>query len=43
MIDWGSLILQLFNPQYTRHPIFPDFLSATLVALMISVDRKSVV
>lgn len=40
MIDWGSLILQLFNPQYTRHPIFPDFLSATLVALMISVGMS---
>lgn len=40
MIDWGSVILQLFNPQYTRHPIFPDFLSATLVALLISVSMS---
>ncbi|AIC15626.1 EMC3/TMCO1 family protein [Nitrososphaera viennensis] len=37
MLDFGSLILQLFSPQYTRHPIFPDFLTATIVAMVISV------
>ncbi|HEX6561756.1 MAG TPA: EMC3/TMCO1 family protein [Nitrososphaera sp.] len=40
MIDYGSLILQLFSPQYTRHPIFPDFLTATLVAMVISVSMS---
>jgi uncharacterized membrane protein (DUF106 family) len=40
MIDFGSLILQLFSPQYTRHPIFPDFLTATLVAMVISVSMS---
>ncbi|HEY8140988.1 MAG TPA: EMC3/TMCO1 family protein [Nitrososphaera sp.] len=28
------------TPQYTQHPIFPDLLSATLVALMISVGMN---
>jgi uncharacterized membrane protein (DUF106 family) len=40
MIDLGSVILQLFSPQYTRHPLFPDFLSATLVAMLISVGMS---
>lgn len=37
MIDFGNLILQFFTPQYTRNPIFPDFLTATIIALVISV------
>jgi uncharacterized membrane protein (DUF106 family) len=37
MIDYGNLILQFFTPQYTRNPIFPDFLTATIIALAISV------
>ena len=40
MIDFGSIILQLFNPQYTRNPIFPDMLSASIVALAISVGMS---
>jgi uncharacterized membrane protein (DUF106 family) len=40
MIDLGSVILQLFNPTYTRHPIFPDLLSASIVALIISVSMS---
>ncbi|MEW6603765.1 MAG: EMC3/TMCO1 family protein [Thermoproteota archaeon] len=28
------------SPQYTQHPIFPDLLSATIVALMISVGMN---
>ena len=32
-----DLLMQFFSPQYTTHPIFPDLLSATLVALLISV------
>src|SRR5574341_1950331 len=37
MIDFGSIILQFFAPQYTRNPIFPDMISASIVALMIAV------
>ncbi len=40
MIDFNSIILQFFNPQYTRHPIFPDLVSATIVALVISVGMS---
>ncbi len=40
MIDIGTLILQLFTPQYTRNPIFPDFLTATLIAMIISVSMS---
>lgn len=28
------------NPQYTQHPIFPDLISATVVALLISVGMN---
>ena len=35
-----DLIMQFFAPQYTQHPIFPDLLSATLVALIISVSMN---
>jgi uncharacterized membrane protein (DUF106 family) len=37
MIDISNLILQFFTPQYTRNPIFPDFLTAMLIAMAISV------
>jgi uncharacterized membrane protein (DUF106 family) len=37
MIDFDNLILQFFTPQYTRNPVFPDLISATIVALIISV------
>ncbi len=37
MIDFGSIILQFFVPEYTRNPIFPDMISASIVALMIAV------
>lgn len=37
MIDITNLILQFFTPQYTRNPIFPDFLTAMLIAMAISV------
>lgn len=36
-----DLIMQLpFAPQYTQNPIFPDLLSATIVALIISVGMN---
>ncbi len=35
------IIMQLpLAPQYTQHPIFPDLLSATIVALLISVGMN---
>lgn len=37
MIDIADLILQFFTPQYTRNPIFPDFLTSMILALTISV------
>ncbi len=37
MINFDNLILQFFTPEYTRNPVFPDLVSATLVALIISV------
>lgn len=40
MIDWGSIILQFFSPQYTRNPIFPDMVSASIIALAISVGMS---
>src|SRR5687767_2677101 len=41
MAIFDDLILQWpFNPQYTQNPIFPDFLSATLVALVIAVGMN---
>src|ERR671932_129702 len=36
----SDLLMQLFRPQYTSHPIFPDLFSATLVALVISVGMN---
>jgi uncharacterized membrane protein (DUF106 family) len=32
--------MQFLSPQYTQHPIFPDLLTATIVALMISVGMN---
>ena len=41
MAIFDDLILQWpFSPQYTQNPIFPDFLSAALVALLISVGMN---
>jgi uncharacterized membrane protein (DUF106 family) len=35
-----DVLMQLLSPQYTTHPIFPDLITATLVALMISVGMN---
>jgi uncharacterized membrane protein (DUF106 family) len=35
-----DLFMQLLSPQYTQHPIFPDLITATIVALMISVGMN---
>ncbi|HEY3094546.1 MAG TPA: EMC3/TMCO1 family protein [Nitrososphaera sp.] len=35
-----DLLMQLFSPQYTQHPIFHDLITATIVALMISVGMN---
>jgi len=36
-----DLVMQLpFAPQYTQHPIFPDLVSAMIVALLISVGMN---
>ncbi len=40
MIDFNNIILQIFSPQYTRHPVFPDPISATIVAMIISVGMS---
>lgn len=40
MIDITDLILQFFTPQYTRNPIFPDFLTSMILALAISVGMS---
>src|SRR3954447_7190204 len=38
-IDFNNLIMQLpgLAPHYTKHPIFPDMLSAAIVASLISI------
>jgi uncharacterized membrane protein (DUF106 family) len=36
----SDLFLQLFSPQYTSHPIFPNLITATLAALAISVSMN---
>ncbi|HYY39905.1 MAG TPA: EMC3/TMCO1 family protein [Nitrososphaera sp.] len=36
----SDLLMQFFRPQYTAHPIFPDLVTATLVALIISVSMN---
>jgi uncharacterized membrane protein (DUF106 family) len=35
-----DLLMQLLSPQYTTHPIFPDLITATIVALLISVGMN---
>src|ERR671939_1852311 len=39
-MNLSDLIMQLFHPQYTTHPIFPDLFTATIVALLISVGMN---
>src|ERR671933_1582943 len=36
----SDLLMQLFHPNYTTHPIFPDLFTATIVALVISVGMN---
>jgi uncharacterized membrane protein (DUF106 family) len=36
----SDLLMQFFQPQYTTHPIFPDLVTATIVALLISVGMN---
>lgn len=40
MMGLQDLLMQFFTPQYTQHPIFPDALTATIVALLISVSMN---
>ena len=40
MIRFDDLLNQLFSPQYTTHPIFPDYITATIAALAISVSMN---
>ncbi len=35
-----DLLMQFLSPQYTQHPIFPEPISATIVALMIAVGMN---
>ncbi|HEV8406074.1 MAG TPA: EMC3/TMCO1 family protein [Nitrososphaera sp.] len=35
-----DLLMQFFSPQYTQHPLFPDLVTATIVALLISVGMN---
>jgi uncharacterized membrane protein (DUF106 family) len=35
-----DLLMQFLTPQYTQHPIFPDLVSAMIVALMIAVGMN---
>lgn len=36
----GDLLMQFFSPQYTTHPIFPDLITAAIVAMTISVGMN---
>jgi len=36
----GDLLMQFFSPQYTSHPIFPDLITAAIVAMIISVSMN---
>ena len=36
----GDMLMQFFSPQYTTHPIFPDLITAAIVAMMISVGMN---
>src|ERR671928_902622 len=40
IIGIQDLLNQLFSPQYTTHPIFPDLITATITAMMISVGMN---
>ena len=40
MMNLSDLLMQFFRPQYTAHPIFPDLVTATIVALLISVGMN---
>jgi|SRR6185503_12137982 uncharacterized membrane protein (DUF106 family) len=41
MSIFDNLILQsFFSPQYTQNPIFPDLLTATIIAMLISVGMN---
>lgn len=41
MMNLIDLIMQWpLSPQYTQHPIFPDLLTATIVAMIISVSMN---
>ena len=40
MMNLSDLLMQFFHPQYTTHPIFPDLITATIVALLISVGMN---
>jgi uncharacterized membrane protein (DUF106 family) len=35
-----DLLMQFLTPQYTQHPIFPDLVSAMIVALLIAVGMN---
>ena len=39
-MNLNDLLMQFFSPQYTQEPIFPDLVSATIVALLISVGMN---
>ena len=40
IIGIQDLLNQLFSPQYTTHPIFPDLITATITAMLISVGMN---
>ena len=40
MMTLSDLLMQFISPQYTTHPIFPDLITATIVALLISVGMN---
>ena len=40
MMTLSDLLMQFISPQYTTHPIFPDLVTATIVALLISVGMN---
>ena len=40
MIALSNVLMQFFQPHYTAHPIFPDLITATIVALLISVGMN---
>jgi uncharacterized membrane protein (DUF106 family) len=40
MITLSDVLMQFIQPHYTAHPIFPDLITATIVALLISVGMN---